>query len=226
MNDKPGLKESAEWHQAYHGAEQVRRRREQIPGKLRKLGLTGDNRDKSILDLCCGNGETLDALYTMGFRKLTGLDIAIGPDLRRDSRFSTRIGDACAPPFPDNSFDWILIVHALHHLGPASKIEGLLRECCRMLKPGGRVALVDFPNSVQIRLAFWFFRHDFWLFTPYLKYFGKLIQEEWMFLKDYLLEWRRVYKLLHHGPLLTESYSQEIFYYYLTLRKPYLDTSG
>jgi len=215
-----GLKESSSWHTAYDSPAQVERRRAEIPGKLRKLGLADVVRNAKILDLCCGNGETLDALYGMGFRDLSGSDIAVSPSLSADSRFITHVGDAGVLPFPNDSLDWILIVHALHHLGPAPHIDEVLRECSRVLKPGGRLAVLDFPNSPQIQLAFWFFRQNILLFSPYLKYFGALIQEEWYFLKPYLQEWKRVWALLHHGRFDVERFRQEFFYYYLTLRKP------
>ena len=216
-----GMQESVVWHAAYDSAEQVHRRRKAIPQKLRKLGLNVADLSSVILDLCCGNGETLDALYEMGFRHLHGVDIAVGPELSADPRYSTRQADASAPPFPDGSLDWILIIHALHHLGPATRINSVLEQCHRILKPGGRLAIIDFSNSPQIRLAFWFFRQDFWLVTPYLKYFGRLIQEEWCFLKAYLPQWPEIYELLHGGPFQVEVFKQEFFYYYLTLRKPF-----
>lgn len=212
--------ESPAWRAAYDSQAQVERRRSAIPRKLRKLGLEGGTTNVRILDLCCGNGETLDALYGMGFRELRGADIVIGPDLAADPRFAACVADAAALPWASGSFDWILIVHALHHLGPAERIRTVLAECHRLLSPGVRLAIVDFPNSPQIRLAFWCFRRKFWLFTPYLRYFGKLIQEEWCFLKGYLAEWPRVRVLLQAGPFEIETFHQEFFYYFLTLRKP------
>jgi ubiquinone/menaquinone biosynthesis C-methylase UbiE len=215
-----GLKESSSWHTAYDSPDQVERRRAEIPGKLRKLGLADVTRNATILDLCCGNGETLDALYGMGFRNLSGSDITVTPGLIANPRFVTHVGDAAALDFPDESLDWILIVHALHHLGPAEHIDEVLKECDRVLKPGGRIAVLDFPNSPQIQLAFWFFRQKLFLVSSYLKYFGGLIQEEWHFLKPYLQEWKSVRALLHHGRFEVERFRQEFFYYYLTLRKP------
>jgi ubiquinone/menaquinone biosynthesis C-methylase UbiE len=214
------LRESSSWHSTYDSPAQVERRRAAIPEKLRKLGLAEIGRNAQILDLCCGNGETLDALYEMGFRNLSGSDIAVNPRLNTDARFVTHVGDAAALPFPKDSLDWILIVHALHHLGPAEHIHEVLKECDRVLKPGGRLAVLDFPNSPQIQLAFWFFRQKPLLFSSYLKYFGALIQEEWSFLKPYLKDWKRVREQLHAGRFAVERFQQEFFYYYLTLRKP------
>src|SRR6516164_9708151 len=71
------LQESRAWHEAYDSRDQVERRRAAIPAKLRKLGLDTADRNARVLDLCCGNGETLDALHTMGLRDLHGVDISI-----------------------------------------------------------------------------------------------------------------------------------------------------
>jgi ubiquinone/menaquinone biosynthesis C-methylase UbiE len=215
-----GVKETTAWHDAYNDQLQVERRRQAIPAKLRKLGLNGDNPQATIMDLCCGNGETLEALYEMGYRNLSGIDLVINPQLARDSRFTTLQSDASRVNCADNSLDWILIVHALHHLGPVEQTNAVLKECLRALKPGGRLAIVDFPNSLQIRLAFWFFRQNVGLVTPYLKYFGKLIQEEWPFLKSYLREWKQIRILLHNGQFEVSQFQRDFFYFYLTLQKP------
>jgi hypothetical protein len=82
---------------------------------------------------------------------------------------------------------------------------------------------VDFPSSLQIRLAFWFFRQNVGLWTPYLRNFGKLIQEEWGFLREYLDDWKAVERLLQQGPFEIESHRRGLFYYYRTLRKPITD---
>lgn len=218
------LKESSEWHAAYNADGQKSRRRSKMIPKLNRLGIPAPRQDLRILDLCCGNGETLDALYDAGFRDLHGQDIVVSDELSADRRFSTSAGDAAATGLPDCSIDWILIIHALHHLGPASHVDSVLSECYRVLKPGGRLGIVDFPSSPQIRLAFWMFRRNFWLVTPYLKYFGKLIQEEWHFLKPYLQEWPVVRSLLYRGDFAVERSRQEVFYYYLTLSKPLHDS--
>lgn len=216
-------KESSAWTDAYADPAQAQRRRATISRKLALLGIAKADRRSAVLDLCCGNGETLDALYDWGFRDLYGADIAMPPELQSDRRFATHLSDAAAVPLASSSVDWVLVIHALHHLGPVSHVEGVLNECYRVLKPGGRLGLVDFPDSLQIRLAFWFFRQNVGLWTPYLKNFGKLIQEEWGFLREYLRDWPAVDRLLKSGPFEIESHRQGLFYFHRTLRKPITD---
>ena len=191
-----------------------------MPAKLRLLGFDRADPDASIVDLCCGCGEALDALHEMGFRRLTGLDLEIPAPLAADARFQVCAGDACHTGLPDASFDWALNIHSMHHFRDADTVAAFLAEAYRILKPGGRLSIIDFPNSPQIRLAFWFFRRNVGLWTPYLRNFGSIIQEEWSFLKSYLPQWPKVRALLHDGPFEVESEVKQLFYFYLTLRKP------
>lgn len=207
------------WAAAYSNSEEITRRRAALPAKLERLGLAETDRSIRILDLCCGNGEALDALYGMGFRNLYGGDITISEELAGDSRFQVKVCDAANPPFESGTFDWIIIVHAMHHLGLAAQIKNVIEQCERMLKPGGRLSVIDFPNSLQIRLAFWWFRLGWFQWTPYLKHFGAIIREEWPFLKDYLPQFNQVRKLLLEGNFETERRTQDLFYFYWTLRK-------
>lgn len=213
-------RESLAWHEAYTSDQQSRRRRQALPGKLRGLGVDRAEPDEAILDLCCGHGEALDALWTLGFRRLSGLDITVSETLLSDSRFDVRRGDAKRTPWPDAAFDWILNIHAMHHLGLATDVERFLAECWRLLKPGGRLGIVDFSDSIPIRMAFWWFRQGYLQWTPYLKNFGRMIQEEWPFLKDYLPQFREVRKLLLDGRFVVERHRRGLFYFHLTLRKP------
>ena len=212
-------KESAAWARVYGQNAEIRRRQLAMPGKLRRLGVHQAPRDAAILDMCCGHGEALNALYDMGFRNLSGMDLTIPETLAAEGQFAVRVGDACHPDYSAASFDWILNIHALHHLGGAEQVEQFLAESSRILKPGGRLSIVDFPASLQIRLAFWWLRQDVFLWTPHLENIGRMVQEEWHFLKEYLRQWRRVRQLLYKGWFELESARRDVFYFYLTLRK-------
>jgi ubiquinone/menaquinone biosynthesis C-methylase UbiE len=213
-------RETDVWHAAYGAEAEIRRRRGALPAKLRRLGIDAAPRDAAILDLCCGHGETLDSLHALGFSRLDGLDLRIDDRLARDRRFRTLAGDALSPTYADRSFDWVLNIHSLHHFASADRVAQFLEQSWRVLKPGGRLGIVDFPASPQIRMAFWFFRQNRFLWTPYLQSFGRMIQEEWSFLKDYLPQWPEVRRLLLHGRFQVERRQRGLFYFYLTLRKP------
>jgi SAM-dependent methyltransferase len=96
-----------------------------------------------ILDVDCGRGGRVRALAARGFEQVTGLDPASD---NLDSARATATGNALrasfvqgAPPhypFPDGSFEEILILSARFGSGPASDIA-LLRETLRVLAPCG-----------------------------------------------------------------------------------------
>ena len=218
-----GRVESNQWLDVYGDAAQSARRRRMMPRKLQNLGLGSIvDHTAAVLDLCCGHGETLDVLYEMGFRNLTGVDIHPTAEILDEKRFHVVAGDACEPnQIPSSSMDWILCLHALHHLETADRIRILMDSAARILKPTGLISFVDFPNSPQIRAAFWFFVHcKPLLVTPYLRWFGTITQEEWPFLKDYLPRFSQVWRVIHDDPRFeVEINRHELFYFYLTLRK-------
>jgi ubiquinone/menaquinone biosynthesis C-methylase UbiE len=193
-----------------------------MPAKLARLGLSPEQNDCELLDMCCGHGEALDSLHKMGYRKLSGIDLTITKELALDPRFKIRQGDVTSTNLPAASYDWITCIHSMHHLASAANVERLLDESWRLLRPGGRLGIIDFPGSLQIKIAFWFFRQPWLHFTPYHKYFGRIIQEEWHFLKHYLPQWPIVHDKLMYGRFKVERCSNTLFYFYLTLKKPVL----
>mgnify|MGYP002066278136 CR=1 FL=1 len=216
----PPAKESATWHAHYGDEKAIARRRRDIGEKLDRLGVGATSRDAKILDVCCGHGETLESLYSLGFRNLHGVDLKLPGTLLADARFAVKEGDALRLDYHDASFDGVFCIHSLHHLAKAENVQRFLEQAYRVLRPGGRLFIIDFPASTQIRVAFWLFRQNSFLITPYLQWFGKIIQEEWWFLKGYLSQWPQVRRQLLEGPFTVERHQPRFFYYYLTLRKP------
>jgi len=103
-----------------------------------------------VLDLCCG---TCDLSIELSRMTLTwSIDfchpmLVIGRDKVRRSRAPVFIAeaDALSAPFADNQFDAITIAFGLRNL--ASIVRGL-EEMHRLLKPGGRVAILEFSRPV------------------------------------------------------------------------------
>jgi ubiquinone/menaquinone biosynthesis C-methylase UbiE len=215
--------ESDAWRAVYLDEKQQRRRLAAMRDKFQLLGLDKLSRDAKVLDLCCGAGEALVALSEMGFQDLSGIDISVPKPLKDDSRFEVFEGNALATGLPGGQYDLVLNIHSMHHFASAENVGRFLQEAKRLLRPGGRLAIIDFPNSPQIRLAFWFFRQNLGLVTPYLRFFGSIIQEEWHFLKNYLPQWPKVRSLLHNGEFEVISHRKTLFYFYIVLRKPFPD---
>ena len=95
----------------------------------------------AVLDSGCGMGFYLIAMQELCELGLTGLD----PDGARlhfaaahGARANLVQGDAAALPFPDRSFDRVLMSEVLEHL--PDDAAGL-REAFRVLRPGGLLAI-------------------------------------------------------------------------------------
>jgi len=107
-----------------------------------------------VLDLGCGTG----ALTLVAKRAQPGIEIVgLDPDpkaLARATRKAAREGLAItfqqgfgdALPFADGSFDRVLSSFMFHHLESEQK-PAVLREVRRVLRPGGRLHLLDFGGA-------------------------------------------------------------------------------
>jgi demethylmenaquinone methyltransferase/2-methoxy-6-polyprenyl-1,4-benzoquinol methylase len=95
-----------------------------------------------VLDACCGTGDLALACAREGGR-VTGLDFSERM-LARASKKAPQIdwvrGDLLALPFPDGSFDSATVGFGIRNLGD---LEGGLRELRRVLRSGGRLAVLE-----------------------------------------------------------------------------------
>lgn len=96
-----------------------------------------------VLDLGCGTGSLALALAARNTdSRVTGLDFssAYVECARRRcpaARFEFRVGDACAIPFPDATFDQVLSLLMLHFVPRAPDAVAEMR---RVARPGAVVA--------------------------------------------------------------------------------------
>lgn len=117
--------------------------------------------DARILDAGCGAGPALRYLKTRGFIPF-GSDLIEYPlmqarQLLADARL-TRCDSDVALPFAANSFDVILLSEVIEHVAAP---EFTLRECWRVLRGGGAVALTT-PNLWDARRAYYPFLGKVW----------------------------------------------------------------
>ncbi len=131
-----------------------------LRGKLRKLRLrTADlaqlQPGEVVLDVGCGTGAlAMEAYKRVG---TTGRVCGIDPGSEQIARARSKAERASLPidfqigvieqlAFPDQSFDAVLSTLMMHHLPDDLKRLGLA-EMARVLKPGGRLVIVDFKRA-------------------------------------------------------------------------------
>jgi demethylmenaquinone methyltransferase / 2-methoxy-6-polyprenyl-1,4-benzoquinol methylase len=95
-----------------------------------------------VLDACCGTGDLALAAARAG-GSVTGLDFSERM-LERARRKSNEVewveGDLLALPFEDGSFDAATVGFGVRNV---PELGDGLRELCRVLRPGGRLAVLE-----------------------------------------------------------------------------------
>jgi SAM-dependent methyltransferase len=126
--------------------------------------------NETVLDVGCGCGLLLNgAAKRLTTGRAIGVDIWQQEDQSGNSRDVTlanataenvrdrvevRDGDARQLPFKDNSFDVIVSNLVLHNIYQRVERDKALGEIVRVLKPGGRLAIMDFRHTDQYAEVF------------------------------------------------------------------------
>jgi ubiquinone/menaquinone biosynthesis C-methylase UbiE len=123
-------------------------RRQALP-QLHEVIASHDQRKLRLLDIGCGTGRFLDLVKQVWPRLPSlGLDMS-EPYIReakrmlsRWSRINLLVGNAESVPTPEASCDVVTSIFIFHELPPDVR-RTIFGECARVLKPGGRLVLVD-----------------------------------------------------------------------------------
>lgn len=96
-----------------------------------------------LLDVGCGNGIFLDQMKQLGW-DVVGVEPDEGAVSIAVQKFGLEVlhGSLEEAKFPNGHFDAITLNHVIEHV--LDPIE-LLKECCRVLRPGGKLVVVT-PN--------------------------------------------------------------------------------
>jgi demethylmenaquinone methyltransferase/2-methoxy-6-polyprenyl-1,4-benzoquinol methylase len=109
-------------------------------------------RSQQVLDLATGTGDQILALFDQGDRVRSGVGIDPAKRMIEVGRRKVRkrgasgaidlvVGDAIAIPTGDCRFDVVTIAFGIRNMGDVKKA---LDEMYRVLKPGGRVLILEF----------------------------------------------------------------------------------
>lgn len=110
-----------------------------------------------VLDVGCGTGAQLAAYQKAGCR-VSGIDLS--PSMlsiarrRLGDTAHVQLGDATRVPYPDQSFTLILATTVLHEMR-ADVRAATLAEMSRVLRPEGRILLIDFEAGPVRPLRGW-----------------------------------------------------------------------
>lgn len=147
-----------------------KRWRRKVANELRGLGNSA-----RVLDVACGTGDLALKLFEETGAGVVGLDFC-RPMLEIASAKASALecpllfveGDALKLPFPDDSFDGATIAFGLRNL---ASVENGLSELLRVLKAGGKAAVLEFskPRMRGFRAGF-----DFY-FTRILPVLGGIV---------------------------------------------------
>ncbi len=106
----------------------------------------GDIRGKRVLDVGCGKGRFARVFHAQAPEaEIWGLDISEAMLRFVPEGIRTRAGSMTEIPFEDGFFDGAYATESLEH---AVEIESAVSEICRVVKPGGRIAIID-KNAEQ-----------------------------------------------------------------------------
>ena len=131
--------------------------------------------DDRVLDVATGTGMVAAELVRRYSCRVVGLDQS--EDMLRVARSRTGVfedlvvGRAEHLPFPDASFDHLTFTYLLRYVDDPAAV---MRELARVVKPGGRVASLEFGVPTGVWRPLW------WLYTRVgLPVAGRVVSSKW-----------------------------------------------
>jgi demethylmenaquinone methyltransferase / 2-methoxy-6-polyprenyl-1,4-benzoquinol methylase len=130
---------------------------------MRRLRPVLDRPDATVLDLCCGTGDVLLDFQQVAKARIVGADFCHPMLVSAKQKVTARgyplllvEGDALQLPFADGALDAIAVSFGFRNL---SNYNRGLQELCRVLKPSGLLAILEFshPPGLVIKAMYGFY---------------------------------------------------------------------
>ncbi len=145
--------------------------------KVRKL--LAPKKPEVILDVATGTGDLAIELAKLNPKTIVGIDIAadmleVGKQKLKkkglDNIIAMEQGDSEKIHFPDNRFDAVTVAFGVRNY---ENLHKGLKEMCRVLKPGGTVAILEFskPHGFPVKNLYNFY------FKNILPFIGKVVSK-------------------------------------------------
>jgi len=170
--------------------------------KRKLLDILNPTFGEKWIDLCCGTGDMsiLLARYMRCSKNITGLDSASHALLVARERSKLKYssiewinGDALQTNFTSHEFDGLLMAYGLRNL---SSYSAGLSEAFRILKPGGRAAILDFRSFEGVSMQGVFQKIYLSLYVvPIASLFG--LGREYSYIKKSLVNFPSGTKQIH-----------------------------
>ena len=135
---------------------------------------------KTLLDIATGTGDFALEAMSLNPDKITGLDISAGMlEVGREKikkknlsdKITMQLGDSENLPFETNTFDAITVAFGVRNF---ERPKVGLTEMYRVLKPGGKVAIIEFskPRKFPIKQLYFFY------FLKVLPLIGRIVSKD------------------------------------------------
>ena len=151
-----------------------------IRWRKKAIKLLAESNPKVILDVATGTGDFAVETLKLNPDQVIGVDISAGmlevgrkkmKDRGYDRKIDLRLGDSENLPFEGNKFDAVIVAFGVRNF---ENLEKGLAEMHRVLKPGGRVVVLEFskPRSFPFKQIYNFY------FKFILPKIGRLISRD------------------------------------------------
>jgi demethylmenaquinone methyltransferase/2-methoxy-6-polyprenyl-1,4-benzoquinol methylase len=148
--------------------------------RRKAIGFLKESNPKTILDVATGTGDFAIQALALNPDKITGIDISegmldVGRKKLKERSLGNRIeliyGDSEKLPFQENNFDAVTVAFGVRNF---ENLEQGMKEIYRVLKPGGRVVVLEFskPRTFPFKQVYHFY------FTTILPRVGRLVSSD------------------------------------------------